>query len=270
MKITEYSSVTKLNDKHVLLVDGSETGTRTILATDAIYAMLHLGAVENHRLIFRGKKLGETVTEEQIASIKAGTFEDMWLGDYWEINGAKYRIADFDYWMNTGNPNTTSHHILLVPDFNMYTAPMNDTAVTTGGYKGSKMYTSGLTQAKNTIQTAFSGKVLSHKEYVTNAVSDGAASAGEWVDSTVELMNEVMVYGSYMETPSGPNVKRYTIDKTQLALFAAHPKFVNTGGAYWLRDVTSASMFASVGYYGSATSTAANTQYGVRPVFAIG
>lgn len=270
MKITEYSSVTKLDDKHVLLVDGSETGTRTILATDAIYAMLHLGAVENHRLIFRGKKLGETVTEGQIASIKAGTFEDMWLGDYWEIGGVKYRIADFDYWMNAGNPVATSHHVLLVPDTNMYTGPMNDTAVTTGGYKGSKMYTTGLVQAKNAIQTAFSGKLFTHKEFLTTTVSDGVPTAGEWTDSTVELMNEIMVYGGYIDTPSGATSKRYTIDKTQLALFSLAPKYANIGGAYWLRDTTSASMFACVDQYGAATSIAANVQNGVRPVFAIG
>lgn len=270
MKITDYSAITSFTDEHIMLVDGGTTGTRKILISDAIYAALHLGAAENHRMVFRGKNLGESLTQQQLTAIKAGTFDDLWLGDYWLIDGIRYRIADFDYWYNTGSTALTSHHILIVPDTNLYNAAMNDSAITTGAYVGSKMYTTNLAQAKSRINSAFSTNVISHKEYFTNAMADGAPSAGTWYDSTVDLMNEVMVYGSYMEMPSGSNVKRYTIDKTQLALFAACPRFVNTGGSYWLRDAVSNTAFANVEYYGSATTANANTSSGVRPVFAIG
>lgn len=270
MKITDYSSITTFSEDNIMIVDGAETGTRKILVKDAIFAMLHLGSVENHRLIFRGKNLGEAVTPQQLSSIKAGTFDDLWLGDYWLIDGVRWRIADFDYWYNTGNPNTTAHHIIIIPDTNLYSAVMNSSAITTGAYVGSAMYKTNIAQAKSRISTAFGSNVLSHKEYLTNTVSGGAASAGSWYDSTVELMNEVMLYGSYIETPSGNDVKRYTIDKTQLALFAAHPKFINNGNSYWLRDVVSATSFACVDHYGSSSIATASTSYGVRPVFAIG
>lgn len=270
MKISEYPTIKVLNEETMMLVDDATSGTRIISMKDAIFAALDLNGVENHRMLFRGKNLGATVTSEQIQAIKAGTFKDIWLGDYWEINGVKWRVADFDYWYNTGNPNFTNHHVVIIPDTNLYTANMNDTAITTNGYVGSKMYTANLAQAKSAINTAFGSYVLTHKEYLINAVADGVPSAGAWYDSTVDLMNEIMVYGTPIETSSGSAVKTYTIDKQQIALFAASTKFVNTGGAYWLRDIVSASQFANVDHYGSAASANANTAYGVRPVFPIG
>lgn len=49
---------------------------------------------EMHRNIFRGKSLGESITAEQLEVIRDGSFRDLYVGDYWEINGTKYRIAD--------------------------------------------------------------------------------------------------------------------------------------------------------------------------------
>ena len=66
---------------------------------------------------------------------------------------------------------------------------------TAGGYVGSDMYKSNLEQAKTTIKSAFSGHVLKHRIYLTNAVANGRASGGAWCDSEVDLMCEQMVYG---------------------------------------------------------------------------
>ena len=49
---------------------------------------------EMHRNIFRGKSLGESITAEQLEVIRDGSYRDLYVGDYWEINGTKYRIAD--------------------------------------------------------------------------------------------------------------------------------------------------------------------------------
>ncbi len=53
-----------------------------------------------HNSIYRGQNLGSTFTEEQQAAIRAGTFDDMWLGDYWRINGRSWAIGGFDYYWN--------------------------------------------------------------------------------------------------------------------------------------------------------------------------
>ncbi len=274
MKITEYPSVSSLTEDMVLLVDGNN-GTKQIAVGDQILSALDLTATELHRTIFRGKNLGTAITTEQLAAIQAGTFDDLWLGDYWVINGYNWRIVDFDYWYLQGDTSFTSHHIVVMPDSYLYTAQMNSSNTTSGGYVGSEMYTSNLANAKTMFNSAFgSDHVLTHREYLTNAVTSGYPSAGAWCDSTVELPNEIMMYGSLIFTPAGTGsvvVNRYTVSKTQLALMKAVPKFINPNRqTQWLRDVVSSANFAYVSGHGGANYAAASNSYGVRPVAAIG
>lgn len=225
-----------------------------------------------HNAIYRGKNLGSSVTAAQYAEIAAGTFKDMYIGDYWTIGGVNYRIAAFDYYLNCGDTNTTAHHVVLVPDTNLYSHVMNDTNITTGAYVGSKMYTEGLEQAKTTIKAAFSGHVLSHRIYLSNATSNGKASAGAWVDSEVDLMCEHMVYGNGVFSPvsDGSTIpNNYRVEKSQLPLFQHEPSRICNRASWWLRDVISASYFALVGYDGNATYGGASSSHGVRPTFCI-
>ena len=55
-----------------------------------------------HNTLYRGKYLGTSVTATQYTAISAGTFEDLYIGDYWTIGGVNYRIAAFDYYWNCG------------------------------------------------------------------------------------------------------------------------------------------------------------------------
>lgn len=225
-----------------------------------------------HNAIYRGKNLGTSVTAAQYAAIQAGTFEDMYIGDYWTIGGVVYRIAAFDYYLRCGDQDLTTHHVVIVPDSNLCNHVMNDTDTTEGGYVGSKMYTEGLTQAKTTIKAAFNGHVLNHRIYLTNAVTNGKPSAGAWCDSEVELMNEQMVYGGAIFMPGcdGTTVpKNYRVEKSQLPLFTHRPDLISNRLTFWLRDVVTASRFAYVGYDGFADYDNASGSYGVRPAFSI-
>ena len=121
--------------------------------------------------LYRGKFLGNAVTSQQYTDIANGTFADMYIGDYWTIGSITYRIAAFDYYINTGDVSCTAHHAVLVPDYPLYDAQMNPENTTAGGYVGSAMYTANLEQAKTTIKTAFSGHVLNHRMLFTNAVT---------------------------------------------------------------------------------------------------
>jgi hypothetical protein len=135
------------------------------------------------------------------------------------------------------------------------------------------MYTENLETAKTTISSAFGDLLLTHREYLVNAVTDGHPSAGAWFDSSVEIPNEIMVYGLCIYTPAGNGTAvytRYTIDKQQLSLFRLNPSATNNRQTFWLRDVVSSSLFAGVNGNGAANSPAASDTRGVRPVFAIG
>lgn len=242
------------------------------VSADEAKTLLYTGAGA-HNAIYRGKYLGTAVTAEQYAAISAGTFEDLYIGDYWTIGGVNWRIAAFDYYLNCGDTNTTKHHAVIVPDTCLYNAQMNTSNVTTGGYVGSAMYTANLEQAKTTIKAAFSGHVLSHRIYLTNAITNGYASAGAWCDSEVDLMNENMVYGSAIFRPQNslgstiPN--SYTVEKSQLPLFQHEPSRICNRATWWLRDVVSASLFAFVDSGGHASSSYAGYSFGVRPAFCI-
>ena len=234
-------------------------------------------SVENnagaHNAIYRGKYLGNTYTAAQQAAVAAGTFDDLFIGDYWTIGGVNYRIAGFDYYLNNGDTACATHHMIVVPDTQLYTHVMNDTNVTEGGYYGSKMRTSGLNQAKTTAESAFGAShILSHREYLTNAVSNGRPSGGSWYDCTVELMSERMVYGNgiFMPVSDGTNVpSNYTVSKGQLPLFLYRHDLIGNREKWWLRDVITAAYFAFVTANGFATCGNASSALGVRPAIPV-
>ena len=234
-------------------------------------------SVENnagaHNAIYRGKYLGNTYTAAQQAAVAAGTFDDLFIGDYWTIGGVNYRIAGFDYYLNNGDTACATHHMIVVPDTQLYTHVMNDTNVTEGGYYGSKMRTSGLNQAKTTAESAFGAShILSHREYLTNAVSNGRPSGGSWYDCTVELMSERMVYGNgiFMPVNDGTNVpSNYTVSKGQLPLFLYRHDLIGNRENWWLRDVITAANFAYVSLDGNAASSNASVALGVRPAIPV-
>lgn len=290
-KVTELTAFTTPTDSCLIPIhDG--TGLKKITfanfrdkaveGTEAKIAPLLFNNAGAHNAIYRGKSLGSTVTTAQYAAIKAGTFDDLYIGDYWTIGGVNYRIAAFDYYLNSGDTSCTTHHVVIVPDTCLYNAQMHNTSsggyeggaanTTAGGYVGSDMYKSNLEQAKTTIKSAFSGHVLKHRIYLTNAVANGRASGGAWCDSEVDLMCEQMVYGSGIFSPvsDGSNVPaNYRVEKSQLPLFQHEPSRICNRNNWWLRDVITASYFAYVGDSGRAYSSGASLSFGVRPAFCI-
>ena len=274
VNLSELTQINELVTGNKLLV-GTTDGNKAIAAEDALFAMLDgFAPVELRRVLFRGKNLGTALTAVQKAAIKDGFFKGMFLGDYWSIGGRIWRIVDMDYWYNCGDTAFTSHHLVIMPDEALYNAQMNTTNVTTGGYVGSAMYKSNLANAKTIVNAAFQGAVLTHREYLCNAVANGRPSGGAWFDSSIELPNEPMMYGHphFSPTSDGSTVPSiYTISKTQLALFMVCPRFiVNRSYNQWLRDVVSSAAFADVSGYGGADYFAASNSFGVRPVFPVG
>ena len=280
-KATDLAAIETIADDNLVLVhDGAglkkmtfaNFKAKTVEGTEDKIAPLLFNNAGAHNAIYRGKSLGTSVTTAQYSAISAGTFEDMYIGDYWTINDVVYRIAAFDYYLHCGDTECTKHHVVLVPDTCLYNHVMNDTNTTTGAYVNSKMYKEGLAQAKTTIKAAFSGHVLSKRIYLSNAVSNGRASAGAWCDSEVDLMCEHMVYGNGVFSPvsDGTTVpNNYRVEKSQLPLFQHEPSRICNRATWWLRDVISASNFACVGSNGNAYYYYASASVGVRPAFAI-
>lgn len=284
-KFSELSEIlTMPNDGLVLVHDGNGVKTITaknfkadlaalISANTELLNKLTYNNAGAHNAIYRGKNLGTSVTEEQYAAIAAGTFDDMYIGDYWVIDGVNWRIAAFDYYLTTGDTACNTHHVTIVPDTNLDNQQMNSSNTTAGGYTGSAMYTANMATAKNKIISAFgSAHLLTYREYLVNTVANGRPSAAAWVDSQIELMTEQNVYGGkvFAPTSDGSSVPTvHTVDKSQYPLFAHDPHMISNRQTYWLRDVVSASGFASVYNTGAAVPYPAGSSTGVRPAFSI-
>lgn len=265
---TEQMLIHDGNGVKVITVENLHKGLQTDI--DSVRNVLADGAAA-HNCIYRGKNLGTSVTAEQYVAISSGKFTDLYIGDYWVINGVTYRIAAFDYYYNCGDTNFTKHHVVIVPDTSLYKAQMNTSNVTTGGYTGSAMYKSNLAQAKTTIKAAFgSAHVLTKRELLTNAVNGNTPSGWAWFDSDVELMNEVQAYGSVAWGAHDGNGYNVASGDGQFPLFMFDRTKLHNREDYWLRDVASAPHFSFVGYGGHAGYFGASASFGVRPAFCIG
>ena len=233
-----------------------------------------------HNAIYRGKYLGSAVTDAQYAAIKAGTFEGMYIGDYWTIGGMNYRIAAIDYYLGSGDTYLKKHHLVIVPDTSLYAAVMNNTNTTSGGYVGSLLRQSLLSQARNTISAAFGSHILTKREWLTNSVRTSSVTNCDWYDSDIEIMNEVQAFGSIVWGSrtqdqsnwggTGGNGRNVGVSNVQFPLFAFDRTKLSIQYGYWLRDVVFSDGFAAVDYAGNAWYIRASDKIGVRPYFCIG
>lgn len=243
-----------------------------------------------HNSVYRGKLL--TFNSALSAVIRAGTFGDsiidVYPGDYFEFSDIPYsyvdendntqegiysgiiRAMDLDYFLHSGDIELTDHHIVVVPDESMFFAGMNSSNTTSGGYAGSKMRTVYLRRAEAIFKACFGeDHILSHREFLVNTVASGKPSDAKWFDSLVELMDEIMLYGSYIFDSgyaTGTTIaKRNSIANSQFAAFRHNHSLISIRQEYRLRNVVTANVFASVNSNGCSTNGNATVVSGVRP-----
>ncbi len=255
------------------------TASEMISLLQGVGEAAKIGAAGFHNCIYRGKYLGSSVTAAQWAAIKAGTFDDLYIGDYWTIGGVNYRIAGFDYFYGVGDTACMVHHIVLVPDTCLYAQKFEETNTTANGYYGSVMKQSGLASALSTVETAFgSAHILEHREYFCNAcnTSTGRPSAGAWYSTKIDIQTEEMVYGTREFAAVNPGQSdiwggfhNYNVAYSQLPLYALDKSRICNRSWYWLRNPVSPTTFAIVRGCGRADNYDASLAHGVRPYFAI-
>lgn len=223
-----------------------------------------------HNAAFRGKSLGTSFTSDQADAIAAGTFDGLYIGDYWTIGSKVYRVAGFDIFLGMGSPTAFSaHHAVIVPDASLISAPMNPTDTTEGGYAGSDVFTNVLAQANDMVESAFGeAHVLSHPEVLSTSVSSsGVPTAWAWSQIKCNLLSEGQTFGRSISAPNRFNVG---IDYSLFPLFSVAPQFLIAGANYWLKDIVSTTSFAMVSYTGAANGAAASASQGIRPYFCLG
>lgn len=271
------------NDFLMTFNDGSESKTRL---RDAFYAMVPDGA-PTHNNVFRGQNLG-ALNATHIANIQNGSFHDMFIGDYFSINGSNYVIAGINTKHLHGDNAPLGNHLLLMPDRystledgtvmrsdGKTTHYMNDTDTTTGGFANTKLYKTYMPSIQKRLEADFGSHLLTFREVISTHVDEsGAPDQAEWRDAKLGIPNEIMVYGSIL-SGNNQNDSWYNIgdDDVQLPLFRLNSDELTNhrDTALWLRDIHSASGFADVDNLGYANwHSASGTGLGVRAFFLIG
>ena len=268
-----------IQNAHVYDLSGRELVDRGVLSeafnrfisrmkSELTLESLSANSIPFHNAYPRCKYLGTAITDAQNTAIKNRTYDDLFIGDYWTINGVNWRIVAIDYYYNVGDTNFDKGNIIVMPDTVLYNAQMNTTNTTAGAYAGSLMRTQNLNNARTVAQNAFGSHLANHRILLTNAVDASGPSNWDWYDSNgVELPNEVQIYGTRVW---GSALKGFDVatQKQQFPLLALAPQFVNTRQTYWLQDVSSysvSSAFAVVHHGGHADSSHASISLGVRP-----
>ena len=269
------------NKESTFLLQAPSDGSRSKVSLENLmYSMQKRWAVgdENtyaHRQNFRGgKNLGSVFTAFQLARIKNGSFEDMFVGDYWVYLGVTYRIVDINYWVGMGNPVTNAPHLVIMPDTVITTAAMHSSNNTAAGYNSMTGRAAGFGTSLANINTFFgAANVLSYRDRITTTVTANGATAVGWIGAKYEHPSELMIHGAStvgFATNSAGVSYPSSIATQQFSLFRLVPRFIKSNASYWLRDAASLSQFAVAEASGGAYVSPLTVSYGYRPFFLVG
>lgn len=229
-----------------------------------------------HNNIFRGHDLLNYFTDLDALqnAVSSGDFSKIYIGDYVEqtitYSGTqyttKYRVAGINTFKNYGDTALTRNHLVLIPD-RLFDAQMNTSDTTSGGYVGSRMYTTVLPALLNALagssSTPFYGKIISHRELFANTENSWA-----WYDNSLCLLSEMEAYGSRIFASYGYSIGFYA----QMPLFKLNPDYISKFNRQnvWLRSVDSSVYFCFADLSGGASNGLASVSRGVRPRFLFG
>lgn len=232
----------------------------TYMSTDFLWDLidnLRNGDVRTNlkKQLYRGKKLGKFISDDQWANINDGSFRGIFLGDYWILEEKIFRVIDFNYYMGAldeiGNI-INSPHIL----FRIEPAIIGDDCIASmdeskfevfqntslfkrlndGPYLESVSRLLRLdadgnpTPGVDVSMVGVSKLLTSQENYYTNMDSVGGSI---WLPSQSQIFGREMIPTRLGDTG--------VVIEPQFALFRECPEMTTYGlgdymPAYWLRD----------------------------------
>ncbi len=236
-----------------------------------------------HNSIYRGKNLGSTITVEQSAAIRNGTFEDLYPGDFWKAKIPAYSWTDSDgvvhqeegtsynltwyilgcnaFFAKFDNYNIVNNHVVVWPFYSLFSEKMNDTAITEGGYVGSKMFTNHMLRAAAIVKAVFGeDHIQVHGDWLCNAVTNSVETGWAWFEDRVcDLMSEEMVFGRRVQSKESSFGRNGEHGRIQFPAFVFNPQLIQNGNGYiWLRDVVNSIEFAAISFNGGSSRVSAD------------
>lgn len=271
-KFDAYPKADTVLPDDLLITDGTR-GTKTIKADEAIYKLLE-SIPQMHKVIWRGKNLGNRYTSEQQAAVANGTLTDIWLGDYWEKDGVKWTIVDFEV-ASQSMQDLPSTYLTVMPDQSIATAEFL-TSYTNVNMKDTHIYKYLDGWVLYKFESVFGAShILDHPvafegEWVNGSWEDmrvGGPTGYERIRKKVVIPNEIDWFGSRVTTtmPGG----HWSTQSTSTRQFAAlrmgwTPNLPQNVGV-WLHGRTSPRYYACVKRNEGIIMTLGTEQQGICP-----
>lgn len=264
--------------------------TNRIGSSDTPWATNTLVNIEEYRTlahkrgVSRGNNLGSTFTTAQRAAIRDGSFEGLFLGDYWMHAGVRWRIVDFDYWYGRQGSSGTrvlDHHIVIVPDdtrplrgfSRWFTSSRN---ISNCGWGHSTSSQGACEQIRNA-----SAPLFGSSRFIQRGVSVPLGiNINYWIQSMQERylysspMNTYQLHGTQLNSPIPTTMidtEQFALYKLELRNIWGFDNAIVSNPPFWLignYDVNSAQ--CQHDFAGSYMhSTVATVDHYERPVFAV-
>lgn len=189
-------------------------------------------------------------------------------------------IAHFDYYYNCGDSSVVNYnHVILIPRTRLETASyMNPSQSTIGAYYNSEMHQTILPCYAASFSTALENHVRTWRSRISTGMTaatpsmaggglKGSATAWDWKDTNIRLMNEAQLYGTGIWSSSAYD---YGCENRQLAVFRFISPVQYERANSWLSSVVDSTHFAVVGNIGNASYYDASTELSVRPLIVFG
>ena len=258
-----------------LIINGTERDT--LIIGKSIFRYIgewYPVATENaqtHNATYRGQGLG-SFNETFASDIENGTFNNMWVGDYFVVNNHTYKIAGFNYKCNHEENLGLRNHLIMITDV-LGDQAMNSSDTTEGGFAGTKLFREYFPQIESQLQTDFGKHLLTFKSYLSTSIDgNGAPNNGQWFNVKACMCNSAMWWGKPSEYSNNANGTKFNLgDETeQLPIMKLHTAEQSSGGNYvWLRDINSSDHFADATGDDSTDGHYASASVGVRAFFLI-
>ncbi len=258
----------------------------------------------NRNNIYRGANIQSKFDDGSLYEvISNGTFEDLYLGDYFDITiSTVYNsnevvtccIAGFNTLYDTGRQEDTfeRNHVIIIPKKNFdkkhaMSSITDGEQSTADGYNGTDMCKTIIPNYSKGFEAVFGDHLLEHEVNITYITKTTAPSSsipmrnGHTYGTTnirtkLCLMTEIEVYGTTIWASSG---FEHVGGFIQFPIFKVNPSFmrprptVTRQAEWWLRNIAFNGQFCLVEIDHSGSNAhyySANHEFGVRPYFCLG
>jgi hypothetical protein len=290
---SSYGAGTGSQYGHVMLTDtysvtspsASTNGAATSIAASA-YALQQAYSTLNSKI---NQNEYKDITSDYTSGVFSANLDKYNPGNYIKrtYNDATYVmvLADYDYFYapyGLWNALLTKHHwVALVLGFT--SGQMNSSDTTSGGFRGSAMYTWLQSDCLTVIKNIAANHYLTNQRLISNGTYNGYGNQGhgfgwEWTEMAACLMSEIQLFGSKCWSDIGWSCGEAN---RQLDLFR-NDSYMNVLGRdfgqggqkiyechCWLRDISAGSpgtAFCGASYDGVAGYWGASSSFGRYPI----